>query len=121
VEQDDIIAIPKEIVEDYALLKRYLNISKVGVKLGKITNGKALIPDHELALFTGISKVVSSIELEEHAVQLFLKRQDFPILESFESGWQLVKYQNYAFGWVKIIGNRMNNYYPKEIKMVKEF
>jgi len=121
VEQDDIIAIPKEIVEDYALLKRYLNITKVGVKLGKITNGKALIPDHELALFSGISKVVSSIELEELSVQLFLKRQDFPILENFESGWQLVKYQNYAFGWVKIIGNRMNNYYPKEIKMVKEF
>jgi len=42
-------------------------------------------------------------------------------LENFASGWQLVKYQNYAFGWVKIIGNRMNNYYPKEIKMVKEF
>ena len=121
VEQEEIIAIPKAIIEDYALLKRYLNLLKIGVKLGKITNGKTLIPDHELALFSGISTLVSGIEVDSISAQLFLKRQDFPILSNFQSGWQLVKYQGFALGWVKVIGQRMNNYYPKDIKMMKEF
>ncbi|MEY3450867.1 MAG: hypothetical protein RL711_692 [Bacteroidota bacterium] len=119
--EDEIIAIPKTIIEDYALLKRYLNLLKVGVKLGKITNGKTLIPDHELALFAGISSQVSGIEVDLQSAQLFLKKQDFPILSNFESGWQLVKYQGFALGWVKVIGQRMNNYYPKDIKIMKEF
>ena len=119
--QDEIIAIPKALMEDYALLKRYLNLLKVGLKLGKITNGKTLIPDHELALFAGISSQVSGIEVDLQSAQLFLKKQDFPILSNFESGWQLVKYQGFALGWVKVIGQRMNNYYPKDIKIMKEF
>jgi NOL1/NOP2/fmu family ribosome biogenesis protein len=71
-------------------------------------------------MFNGISPNVSSIEVDLESALLFLKRQDFPILPTFSSGWQLVKYKNANLGLIKVIGNRMNNYYPKDIKLVKE-
>lgn len=119
--KEEVIAIPKSIIDDYALLNRYLTIQKVGVKLGKLMNGKSLVPDFELALINKPHIEVSHIDVDEKSAGLFLKRQDFEILENYPSGWQIVKYQNYALGWVKVIGKRMNNYYPKEIKMIKEF
>lgn len=118
--KEDVLAIPKSIVNEYALLSRYLNISKVGVVLGKVLNGKSFIPSHELSMFNGISPNVSSIDVDLESALLFLKRQDFPILPTFSSGWQLVKYKNANLGLIKVIGNRMNNYYPKDIKLVKE-
>ncbi|WP_332911045.1 methyltransferase RsmF C-terminal domain-like protein [Algoriphagus boritolerans] len=29
-------------------------------------------------------------------------------------GWVLLTYQNLPLGWVKNLGNRVNNYFPKE-------
>jgi NOL1/NOP2/fmu family ribosome biogenesis protein len=119
--EDDIIAIPKGHTDEYAILNRYLNIQKVGVKLGKIVNNKTLIPDHELALYTEISDNISSISVPYEDANLYLSRKDFSITSAYLSGWQLVKYDGLALGWIKIIGNRMNNYYPKDIKFLKEF
>ncbi len=49
---------------------------------------------------------------EERAID-YLKKE--PILLSTEKrGWVLVKYKGLDLGWVKNLGNRTNNYYPKE-------
>ena len=31
-----------------------------------------------------------------------------------ENGWHRVAFQESVLGWIKVIGNRVNNYYPKE-------
>jgi NOL1/NOP2/fmu family ribosome biogenesis protein len=35
-------------------------------------------------------------------------------------GWHLMKYKNYALGWAKLLGNRINNAYPKEWRIRKQ-
>jgi len=32
----------------------------------------------------------------------------------------LASYQNFSLGWFKKIGNRINNYYPKELRIRME-
>jgi NOL1/NOP2/fmu family ribosome biogenesis protein len=48
----------------------------------------------------------------------FLHKEDIPVISS-SADWVLVSYQGIGLGWCKNLGNRYNNYYPKEwrIKM----
>ena len=41
----------------------------------------------------------------------YLKKEN--ISTNGEKGWYLVRYQGLALGWGKWLGNRMNNYFPK--------
>jgi NOL1/NOP2/fmu family ribosome biogenesis protein len=34
-------------------------------------------------------------------------------------GWQTVSYQNRRLGWINALSNRINNYYPKELRILK--
>jgi NOL1/NOP2/fmu family ribosome biogenesis protein len=36
------------------------------------------------------------------------------------TGWCLVKYAGLPLGWVKVLPNRVNNYYPSEWRILKE-
>ncbi|MFY7840347.1 MAG: methyltransferase RsmF C-terminal domain-like protein [Lacibacter sp.] len=33
-------------------------------------------------------------------------------------GWALATYNGFGLGWMKLLGNRMNNYYPKEWRIL---
>jgi NOL1/NOP2/fmu family ribosome biogenesis protein len=37
------------------------------------------------------------------------------------TGWQLVSYKGFKLGWVNALSNRINNYYPKEMRILKPF
>jgi NOL1/NOP2/fmu family ribosome biogenesis protein len=32
----------------------------------------------------------------------------------------LVKYQGHPLGWINVLQNRINNYYPKELRILKD-
>jgi NOL1/NOP2/fmu family ribosome biogenesis protein len=49
----------------------------------------------------------------------FLRGDTFPLLG--EHGYQLVTFQNEPLGWMKHLGNRFNNLYPKEWRIRKQF
>lgn len=98
------------------VLESYLHIRKAGVKMGKIA-GKDLIPDHQLAMSLYLSDTINRVELtEEEAIQ-YLRREDFTLDEA-KKGWSLMTFHNFGLGWAKILPNRINNYYPKELRMV---
>jgi len=42
----------------------------------------------------------------------YLRRNDISI-DTKLKGWVLLKFQNATLGWIKILPNRINNYYPK--------
>jgi NOL1/NOP2/fmu family ribosome biogenesis protein len=48
----------------------------------------------------------------------YLRRQEVKI-DTQHRGWLLVKYQGVNLGWVKALGSRINNYYPKEWRILK--
>ena len=43
----------------------------------------------------------------------YLKREDMG-LPPVEKGWYIVRYQGLGLGWIKALGNRVNNYLPKQ-------
>jgi NOL1/NOP2/sun family putative RNA methylase len=100
------------------LLQANLYLRKAGVRLGKIA-GKDLIPDHELALSTVLSEAVERVELTKEQALKYLRRDEIQV-ESQYRGWALMTYQNQPLGWAKILPNRINNYFPKELRILKE-
>jgi 16S rRNA C967 or C1407 C5-methylase (RsmB/RsmF family)/NOL1/NOP2/fmu family ribosome biogenesis protein len=97
------------------VLQSYLHIRKAGVKMGKIA-GKDLIPDHQLALSLYLNDNINRVELTEEEALKYLRREDFT-LDKAQKGWSLMTFENFGLGWAKILPNRINNYYPKELKV----
>lgn len=82
---------------------------------------KDFIPTHDLAMSRDLSEDVRGIELNREAALLYLSKKDFLLPENTLKGWNLVKYQNLALGWIKVLDNRINNYYPVEIRIRKSY
>jgi 16S rRNA C967 or C1407 C5-methylase (RsmB/RsmF family)/NOL1/NOP2/fmu family ribosome biogenesis protein len=97
------------------VLQSYLHIRKAGVKMGKIA-GKDLIPDHQLALSLYLSDNINRVELAKEEAMKYLRREDFTLNEA-QKGWSLMTFKNFGLGWAKVLPNRLNNYYPKELKV----
>ncbi|MEI8110858.1 MAG: RNA methyltransferase [Chitinophagia bacterium] len=93
-----------------------LYIKRAGVELGEI-KGKDLIPSHEWALQQGEKKGWPIVALSLSEALAYLGRQ--PLEFSAEGGWNLVSYQGCVLGWVKMIQNRINNYYPTQWRILK--
>jgi 16S rRNA C967 or C1407 C5-methylase (RsmB/RsmF family)/NOL1/NOP2/fmu family ribosome biogenesis protein len=97
------------------VLQSYLHIRKAGVKMGKIA-GKDLIPDYQLALSLYLSDNINRVELTEEEALKYLRREDFR-LDQVQKGWSLMTLENFGLGWVKVLPDRINNYYPKELRV----
>ncbi len=97
------------------VLQSYLHIRKAGVKMGKIA-GKDLIPDYQLALSLYLSDNINRVELTEVEALNYLRREDITFPQA-QKGWSLMTFENFGLGWAKILPNRINNYYPKELKI----
>jgi len=115
---DDWLAIDREHRHSLGVLQQYFYIKKSGVRIGKMA-GRDLIPDHELALSLIVNKgKFFQTELtKEQAIQ-YLQRAEITGLNTLDKGWSLMNYEGHALGWAKLLPNRINNYYPKEIRIL---
>ncbi|MEP7166214.1 MAG: RNA methyltransferase [Ferruginibacter sp.] len=109
--QDEIIAMPAPLLNDVLLLQSVLYLKKAGIKIGTIIRDE-LIPDHAFALSGLVAETVASVNVDTETALQYLRRQDL-VIETKLKGWVLIKYQNATLGWIKILPNRINNYYPK--------
>jgi NOL1/NOP2/fmu family ribosome biogenesis protein len=115
---ENIIAIPAQWKNELALLQKKLYLRKAGVTVGSL-KGRDLIPDHELALSLLINEQTSCVNLDKEQALQYLKRKDFN-LENAKKGWNLVQYCGINLGWVKVLHNRINNYYPVNWRILKD-
>jgi 16S rRNA C967 or C1407 C5-methylase (RsmB/RsmF family)/NOL1/NOP2/fmu family ribosome biogenesis protein len=116
---EDWLAINHQHKENLQLLQRHLYIKKSGVRIGKLA-GKDLIPDHELALSLIVDKAaVLQTELTYEESILFLRRENLQV-DTAEKGWSLMTYKQQPLGWAKLLPNRLNNYYPKELRILSQ-
>lgn len=114
---EDWLAINRVHKESLNILQRHLYLKKSGVRVGKLM-GKDLIPDHELALSTIMNKdAVLQTELTYDQAIQYLRRDNID-LQPTEKGWSLMNFEGQALGWAKLLPNRINNYYPKEIRIL---
>ncbi len=115
--KEDVIAVPQGFESIIPLLQDRLYLRQAGINLGKLVNG-ALIPDHALALSTIYSNSLPKIALNIEQALQYLRRADvFPGTQ--HKGWALMQYEGHNLGWAKLLPNRLNNYYPKEWRILK--
>jgi len=117
-QKEEILAVPLHLQQELAIIQSALYIKKAGIKLGTIIRDE-LIPDHELALSTILHQQISAVELELADALQYLRKQEIKI-DAVKKGWSLVTYRHLPMGWVKILPNRVNNYYPKEWRIVNK-
>lgn len=109
---------PTVLEQDLLMLSDSLYLRNAGVSLGKIM-GKDLIPDHALAVSAIYAEQIPEIELDYSQAIQYLRKQDLNLgVES--KGWHQVTYQSLPLGWIKVLQNRMNNYYPSSWRILKD-
>jgi len=113
-----IYAWPAAIINELALIQSHLYIQYAGTSIGTLA-GKKLIPDHALALSPLISRDVTIEDLNREDAIRYLQRLDLNV-ERKDKGWQLVSYNGHPLGWINALPNRINNYYPKELRILKQ-
>ncbi len=79
---------------------------------------KIHIPAPELALSIHLSDNISKINLSATEALQYLKKEKLKI--SAGKDIYLVKYKNLGLGWIKVLENRINNYYPAEWRIIKD-
>ena len=92
-------------------ITKKLNIVYSGIELGEI-KGKDFIPAQALASFYKHLHIFPEVDVNAETALQFLRGND-PQLDLDQKGIYLLTYQNLGLGFVKFIGNRSNNYYPK--------
>ncbi|MCU0431300.1 MAG: rRNA methyltransferase [Cytophagaceae bacterium] len=114
------LAIPESHLVHWHLLQQHIRLVRAGIEVATI-KGKDHIPSPELAL----SKYLNKNAFECYAATTseaiaFLKRElsDIP---PERAGWKLLEYEGIPLGFLKKIGNRINNYYPPEWRLRKDF
>ncbi len=115
---DSIYAIPQKFLNDISVLRSLLNVQYAGVEAGVLMKNK-FVPAHALAVNKILSGTVRNNELSYDDAVKYLQKQEISI-ENESTGWQTVSFNNHKLGWINKLKNRINNYYPKELRILKQ-
>jgi len=117
-QNEEVIAMPLHLEHELELIQSSLYIKKAGVKLGTIIRNE-LIPAHDLAVSNIIDAAIPKLEVDAATALQYLRRAEIKI-EAGIKGWVLLTHQQLPIGWIKVISNRINNYYPKEWRILNK-
>ena len=119
-EGDQVVAIPKHLTDHYKLLYSLTRLRHAGVPLGQLSHNK-LIPSHALAQSVEVSEQLPTRELNYAEAISYLRKEEVAASGSDAKGWLLASYQGQKLGWLKAVPGRLNNHYPKELRIRKSF
>ena len=109
--------LPTIFMQEYKRLAQHLYIRNAGISAGEI-KGKDFIPAHELSLCQGIREDFPSADLDLKTAISYLRAETISI-HTEHKGWMLAKYKGANLGFIKALPNRINNYFPKEWRILK--
>lgn len=110
-------ALPEHLMEDLIYIQASCYLKKAGILAGTPA-AREFIPEHDLAMSCLISKDVPVAGLSREQAIQYLRKEEIRI-EADRKGWSLVQYEGQNLGWIKVLSNRINNYYPKELRILK--
>ena len=116
--ENTVYAWPGDLVKDFSFLLEKLRVIYSGTLTGELMRDK-LVPDHALAMSNLIADTIHRTELNYDEAIQYLQRKDLKT-EISDKGWQLVTYRQHPLGWINVLPNRINNYYPKELRILKD-
>jgi 16S rRNA C967 or C1407 C5-methylase (RsmB/RsmF family)/NOL1/NOP2/fmu family ribosome biogenesis protein len=108
---DKLLALPLEIEESMLHVQAQMRLQKMGTTIGEISR-KGIIPSEELALDAQLNIFNKRIDVDRQQALNYLHGDTFKL--DGIPGYQLITFQNQPLGWIKHLGNRFNNLYPKE-------
>lgn len=118
VNNECLVAFSKEYSALLSLLKSYLNVIYYGINIGKIKS-KDIIPDRALALSNLINQdAFDLVEVDYNTAIAYLRREAVVLPDDSPRGYILLTYNKYPLGFVKNLGNRANNLYPQEYRIL---
>ncbi len=113
---EEAIGLPVLLESEIPVLQKQLYLKQAGITIGKFTV-KELVPDHALAMSDLASPEIASVTLNKAAALQYLRKDDV-FIDVGQKGWTLMKYNGINLGWIKNLGNRINNYYPKDWRIL---
>jgi 16S rRNA C967 or C1407 C5-methylase (RsmB/RsmF family)/NOL1/NOP2/fmu family ribosome biogenesis protein len=116
--QEQVHALPATLAADLPILQSACYLKKAGITLGTPAV-KEFIPEHDFAMSTIIAQELPAIQLDLRQALQYLRKEELHV-DTALHGWALVRYDGHNLGWVKILANRWNNYYPKEWRILKK-
>ena len=113
-----VYAWPENHLTDFGFLLEQLRVIYSGILTGELMRDK-LVPDHALAMSKAVPDTIYQTALNyEQSIQ-YLQRKEINT-NTERKGWQLVTYQQHPLGWINVLSNRINNYYPKELRILRD-
>ncbi len=109
-------AVPARVAPIFEEVSRVMRRTEPILELGTIKHGE-LIPAHALALSTALKQSIPAVPLDLEQAIRFLRKED-PQHAQIPKGWVLAGWNGHALGWMKGLGNRTNNYFPKEWRIL---
>jgi NOL1/NOP2/fmu family ribosome biogenesis protein len=89
-----------------------------GTEIGEIIKDK-LVPEHAVAVSNILGDDVERIDLSYEQSIAYLKKKELELCGG-SKGWSVVTYEGHPLGWINNLSNRINNYYPKELRILKD-
>ena len=117
IEMEGLRALPKAALPFVETLRKKLYIKALGTEVGEAVKHK-FIPSHELALSCDIQHNLPTLKVDRDTALAFLRKEKQRLDEP--QGWYQITHQGVGLGWVKALGNRVNNYYPKAWRVLIE-
>jgi NOL1/NOP2/fmu family ribosome biogenesis protein len=103
--------LPQQWIDEISLIYHSLFVVQAGTIVGEFINRK-FNPDPAWALSTALlPEAVAHVALDYEQAILYLAKAELNWPPS-PQGWVLVTYEGLGLGWIKRIGQRVNNYWP---------
>ncbi|WP_242674901.1 methyltransferase RsmF C-terminal domain-like protein [Niastella populi] len=116
-QKEDLFAFPQQLEKELLTIVDNVYVRRAGTTIGKIA-GNDLVPDHALAVSTLVNGSIVAVTLKREEAIQYLRRDDVTITTG-QKGWTLVQFEHYNLGWIKVLQNRINNYYPQGWRILK--
>lgn len=116
--ENEVLAIPAAIFEKVLLLQSVLYLKKAGINVGTLIRDE-LIPSHAYAISTIASGKINQFETDLATALDYLRKKDIQI-DADIKGWLILTWQHLPLGLVKVLQGRINNYYPKEWRILNK-
>ncbi len=117
--QEVLVAFLSHHLNDVEELHQKLHVLYSGTAIAEVKK-KNLVPLPTLAFSSRVNlKAFNCIEVDHETAIRFLRKEN--INPDSNDGIALITYKNTPLGWLKKMGNRSNNYYPKSWRIRMEY
>ena len=115
--KDKVVMFPKIWSNELSVLLSQLNVIHFGVNVA-IVKGKDYIPTQSLAMSQYLNREeFVNFEVDYYTAISYLRREAI-VIDDAPRGYVLLTYKNKPLGFVKNLGNRANNLYPQEWRIL---